>query len=142
MKILVTSGGTKVPIDDVRHIGNMSSGTFGSKIGSQVLSDGHTLYFLTPPDAKTPLKITTDLNGISADFAIVEALRELLIAKSYAKRYFEIPYKNFEEYEKWLKLYTQSVKPDIIILAAAVSDYLVKNHIASFLKGNDIGSFH
>ena len=32
MKILITSGGTKIPIDRVRSITNMSRGTFGSKI--------------------------------------------------------------------------------------------------------------
>ena len=32
MKILITSGGTKVPIDRVRSITNMSQGTFGSRI--------------------------------------------------------------------------------------------------------------
>ena len=31
MKILITSGGTKIPIDLVRPITNMSRGTFGSK---------------------------------------------------------------------------------------------------------------
>ena len=35
MKILITSGGTKVKIDQVRHIGNMSKGTFGSKIAEE-----------------------------------------------------------------------------------------------------------
>ena len=32
MKILITSGGTKVKIDLVRSITNMSRGTFGSQI--------------------------------------------------------------------------------------------------------------
>lgn len=32
MKILITSGGTKVPIDSVRSITNLSKGTFDSQI--------------------------------------------------------------------------------------------------------------
>ena len=44
MKVLITSGGTKVPIDTVRHIGNMSSGTFGAKIAFQLLELGHNEY--------------------------------------------------------------------------------------------------
>jgi len=40
MKILVTSGGTKVPIDDVRSITNTSSGSFGSKIVTSLLYHG------------------------------------------------------------------------------------------------------
>ena len=37
MKILVTSGGTKIPIDRVRDITNMSTGTFGSKIAIELI---------------------------------------------------------------------------------------------------------
>ncbi len=43
MRVLITSGGTKVPIDSVRHIGNMSSGTFGAKIGYEALRAGHNV---------------------------------------------------------------------------------------------------
>lgn len=137
MRVLVTSGGTKVPIDTVRHIGNMSSGTFGSKIGSKILEDGHNLWFLTPQEGKTPLKVTTDLNGISSDFAIKEAVGELLIAKSYKKRYYEIPYRNFDEYAKQLEFYIKNNKFDIVILAAAVSDYIVKNPVSGKIHSSN-----
>ena len=40
MKILITSGGTKVPIDRVRSITNMSHGTFGSRIADAFFNDG------------------------------------------------------------------------------------------------------
>ena len=40
MKILITSGGTKVPIDRVRSITNMSCGTFGSRIADAFFSKG------------------------------------------------------------------------------------------------------
>jgi phosphopantothenoylcysteine synthetase/decarboxylase len=41
MKILITSGGTKIPIDTVRDITNMSTGTFGTKIAEECLRKGH-----------------------------------------------------------------------------------------------------
>ena len=41
MKILITSGGTKVPIDRVRSITNMSCGTFGSRIADAFYSNEH-----------------------------------------------------------------------------------------------------
>jgi phosphopantothenoylcysteine synthetase/decarboxylase len=37
MKILITSGGTKVPIDSVRHIGNFSTGRYGSEIADYLI---------------------------------------------------------------------------------------------------------
>ena len=40
MKILITSGGTKIPIDRVRSITNMSKGTFGSRIADAFYNEG------------------------------------------------------------------------------------------------------
>ena len=37
MRVLLTSGGTRVPIDRVRDIRNMSMGTFGSRIALELL---------------------------------------------------------------------------------------------------------
>ena len=44
--ILITSGGTKVYIDEVRHVGNMSSGRFGADLAREALRLGHTVIFL------------------------------------------------------------------------------------------------
>jgi phosphopantothenoylcysteine synthetase/decarboxylase len=38
MRVLITSGGTKVPIDGVRDITNMSHGNFGAKIAREFLN--------------------------------------------------------------------------------------------------------
>jgi phosphopantothenoylcysteine synthetase/decarboxylase len=138
MKVLLTSGGTKVPIDDVRHIGNMSSGTFGSKIGTKILEDGNSLYFLTSKEGKTPLKINEDLNGKNADYCILDVVKKMLEIKTYSKRYYEIPYSSFQEYEKWLELYTKEAKVDVIILAAAVSDYLTKPTSGKIRSSSDL----
>jgi len=44
-RVVVTSGGTVEPIDDVRHIGNFSSGTFPSRIASACLEKGGEVIF-------------------------------------------------------------------------------------------------
>lgn len=41
MNILITSGGCKVPIDSVRHIGNFSSGRYGADLAGAALLLGH-----------------------------------------------------------------------------------------------------
>jgi phosphopantothenate-cysteine ligase len=136
MKILLTSGGTKVPIDDVRSITNMSSGTFGSKLGIEILEHHNTLYFLTAEGAKTPMKITEDLNGKNLDYCIMDIMGQLLKARHYAKSYFEIPYKTYDEYAKWLELYTKETNVDAIILAAAVSDYVVSKPVSGKIRSS------
>ncbi len=126
MKILITSGGTKVPIDEVRHIGNMSSGTFASKIATQALIDRDHVCFLTSSEGKTPMKITANLSSLSNDFVVLKFIEDMFIARSIKERYEEVPYKNFDEYAHWLEHYVKNGKFDAIILAAAVSDYLVE----------------
>jgi phosphopantothenoylcysteine decarboxylase/phosphopantothenate--cysteine ligase len=53
LKILITSGGTKIPIDAVRYITNMSSGTFGAKIATQALKHNLIVHFLHAENSKT-----------------------------------------------------------------------------------------
>jgi len=50
-KILVTAGGTKEPIDDVRYIGNRSSGKQGTAIALAALAKGAEVTLVTPREA-------------------------------------------------------------------------------------------
>ena len=57
-KILITSGGTKIKIDRVRSITNMSKGTFGSQIAESFFNRFKTninLTFLCSYDSRMPL---------------------------------------------------------------------------------------
>ena len=96
MKVLVTSGGTKVPIDGVRFIGNSSSGNTGAIIASAFSKSGHDVTLLRATDA-TP--------------AASSLIRETI-------------YSEFEELRESLKKELRS-SYDAIIHLAAVSDFLV-----------------
>lgn len=112
MKVLITSGGTKVKIDMVRSITNMSKGTFGSKIATCFLnhmSEANDLYFLMAAGSKTPMF-------------------------GNAQR---ILYETFEDYERELFKCLQEQSPDIVILAAAVSDYGVENYVDGKIRSGD-----
>lgn len=113
MKILITSGGTVVPIDAVRKICNMSKGTFGSKIGDSFVDAGHAVTFLMAKGSKTLKRVGEDRAGI--------CLYE---------------YETFDDYEKMLfKLL--GYEPDIVVLAAAVSDYGVENYVDGKIRSKD-----
>lgn len=115
MKILVTSGGTKVKIDSVRHIGNMSSGTFGSRIAQCLALDNSEpdVTFLNAKGSKKPM--IQDRN-----------------------RHKDIEYEDFYDYAAKLeKLCKQKESFDIVILAAAVSDYLVENPVEGKIRSKD-----
>mgnify|MGYP001580120865 FL=1 len=54
MTILITSGGTIVKIDDVRHIANFSKGEFPSQIARECLLIGHKVIYLHARGARKP----------------------------------------------------------------------------------------
>ena len=54
MRVLITSGGTKIKIDMVRSISNMSRGTFGSQIADSFLEEGWNVDFLAAKDSRLP----------------------------------------------------------------------------------------
>ena len=103
MKILITSGGCKVPIDEVRHIGNFSSGLYGRELGEVFLDAGHEVIFFFEKGSQCP---QCCMRGLS-----------------YSKLQRFI-YKDYQEYLQVKDLITLH-KPDIIISAAAISDYIL-----------------
>lgn len=103
MKVLITSGGTKVKIDDVRHIGNMSSGKFGAQIANEFFDTLNEVTYLHSKESVKPSYRTW----------------------SDSPAFSNQPYEDYFDYlDKSVSL-VRSLKPDIIISAAAVSDYVV-----------------
>jgi phosphopantothenoylcysteine decarboxylase/phosphopantothenate--cysteine ligase len=54
LKILITSGGTREPIDGVRSIANFSTGRTGAVIADHFVSQGHGVTYLKAEDAASP----------------------------------------------------------------------------------------
>lgn len=54
MKVLITSGGTREPIDGVRSITNFSSGTTGAALADAFVAQGHDVTLLRARDARHP----------------------------------------------------------------------------------------
>jgi len=85
MKVLITSGGTKVPIDKVRFITNMSSGTFGSRIALEALMTGNDVIFLHAEKSKTPFSGVVDV--IDEPEAAGDLVKELSLGDFVAFSY-------------------------------------------------------
>lgn len=123
MRILITSGGTKVDIDPVRHIMNMSKGTMGKSIAIEALNNGHEVHFLTSEDGKTPFKIGLDLNSIPIGVAR-GSLDDLIdFYQNYKDRYQEFSFRTYEDYREKMFALPRCFHYDAIIMCAAVSDY-------------------
>lgn len=130
MKILITSGGTKIPIDRVRSITNMSRGTFGSRIVDAFWTEGldrmlnktlgadieqiDKITFFMAKDSKMPHRQKNDIEerGCNGAYTPIE--------------YME--YSTFDDYKSGIEELLKKETYDIIVVAAAVSDYGVANY--------------
>jgi phosphopantothenate-cysteine ligase len=135
MKVLVTSGGTKVKVDRVRDITNMSTGTFGSKIGTEFLKLGHEVVFMKAKGSKSPVSFNIDMvKGFKYD-TFHEWVK---MVDKFKDRYTEYEYTTYEQYAEMLKFVIGVEQPDVILLAAAVSDYGVSNYFEGKFRTNDM----
>ena len=149
MRILITSGGTKVKIDRVRDITNMSNGTFGAKMAHVSLELGHRVCFFCAKRSCTPFSQNFDFYGssdweesefhMSKDWA--KAMSDLAdlynFCHKHHKQYTQPGFRNFDDYETGLRLCLSTFAPDIVILAAAVSDYGVTNFVDGKIRSTD-----
>lgn len=108
MKILITSGGCKVPIDSVRHIGNFSSGRYGADLATVFAQKGmNHVHFLHERGSKKPKGFPEPYGG-------------------YMSTIINYEYKDYYEYVDKVKSLIKGIQPDIIISAAAISDYIAE----------------
>ena len=94
MRILVTSGATREPIDDVRFLSNVSTGGTGAALADAFASSGHTVALLRGEGSSVAVgEVETEVFGSAGD---LEARLRRRLATSL-----------------W----------DVVVMAAAVADY-------------------
>lgn len=126
MKILVTSGGTKVPIDRVRSITNMSRGTFGSRI-ADVFFDKGLEAFRTGNKHGNPIEKITFFMAKDSKRPNGQEINDETFEDGYRPMEF-VKYSTFDEYKSGIEELLKKETYDIIVVAAAVSDYGVANY--------------
>lgn len=121
MKILITSGGTKVPIDTIRHIGNHSGGRTGAELAKAAWERGHQAIFLHAQYSQMPWQADLKLSPETTP-----AEYSQLVSKLDHWRGHKIQCHGFNtlnDYQRNVHNLIATAKPDVVILAAAVSDY-------------------
>ena len=76
-KILISSGGTQEPIDDIRVISNKSSGKTAAQIADQFIANGFTVTYLAAESAKLPILDCEVVNYTNFQ-SLEDKLRQLL----------------------------------------------------------------
>ncbi len=129
--IFITSGGCKAPVDDVRHIGNFSSGRFGAEI-TDALSEnihGEVICMLAEKGSKTPsVTYHSEDEGKVLGVSNATGLGSIVIRKEYSW-YSDYLYKALE--------INKSHMPSVIISAAAISDFVPKDQVQGKIKSED-----
>lgn len=120
MKILITAGGTKVPMDDVRYVDNFSKGNFGARLAHAFLLIFHRKALKT-----AQLDHFKEINAAKCE---LEWRPPAGAAGGYSGTYIGNPYMSteffyYDEYAAGLKKLMQSNDYDIVFSAAAVSDF-------------------
>lgn len=125
MNILITSGGTKVPIDRVRSITNMSHGTFGSRIANAFFIKG--LEAFRSGDKKNFIDKITFFMAKGSKVPNAQRINEENFEDGYTPIEL-VKYSTFDDYKNGVEDLLKKERYDIIVVAAAVSDYGVANY--------------
>jgi phosphopantothenate---cysteine ligase (CTP) len=124
LEVLITSGGTVAKIDDVRHLGNFSSGTTGSFIAEEFLKRGANVHYVYGKNAKRPFREELKMNtmkSLESEFTrLALSYRKYQILSPHLQEY---SITTFEEYYECVKKILTQKKMEVVVLAAAVGDY-------------------
>lgn len=127
MRVVVTGGGTIAPIDDVRHITNVSSGRLAATITEACLDRGAEVWHVHAPGAAVPLKRTAQADLDAPDFdAELQRLARLRDSwREHRSRLHLRPLRRgtIADYAATLEEVVRTARPDAIFLAIAASDY-------------------
>lgn len=124
MSILITGGGTRVPIDDIRYIGNYATGSFPCKIVRAYLKQNYSVTYIGAEHGEKPFFLNLNLSKLTSNDPENEVLTEFKkIRKFYRSDYQEKLYSTYDEYKNLVYQACQK-SWDTIFLGAAVSDYI------------------
>jgi phosphopantothenate-cysteine ligase len=124
LNIIVSSGGTEVPIDAVRCITNFSRGTTGARIAECALESDHRVQYLCSTAAKAPFEDALTMRperGLEEELARLRAAAQAYAA--VADRMDIVRVKDFHAYRQRLLELVQDPTADVAILCMAASDY-------------------
>lgn len=119
-KILITSGGTREYIDDIRVVTNISSGALGAKIAESFYAAGCQVFFVHAKHSVQPIV----MEGISD-----------------SSRIASFPVISAQDLHDTMKTLLTAFKIDAVIHSAAVSDFTFKHRGAVKLSSSSTKDF-
>ena len=78
LNVVITAGGTREYLDDVRVLTNISTGKLGAKIADKFLSHGHNVTYVAPESAKLPTESGYSYFTVTNVQSVMEAMESLV----------------------------------------------------------------
>lgn len=133
MKIIITSGSTYTPIDDIRGITNLSKGTTGAKLAEEALLRGYNVDYISNKYTKKPFEKT--ISPLSSETEILKLLEHKTL---YQNNFNFIEANYFDNYiDKCSNLNISKNEKTVFISCAAVSDYTLLKSEGKISSKND-----
>jgi phosphopantothenoylcysteine synthetase/decarboxylase len=127
MNVVVTGGGTVAPIDDVRHIANVSSGRFSAAISEACLARGAAVWHVHAPGAQLPWRrqaqFDLDASDPADECARLTALRTAWNGARERLHLVPLRQGTAADYRATLERTLAGRPIDVVFLAMAVSDF-------------------
>lgn len=125
LNIMVSSGGTIAPIDDVRVITNRSRGTTGARIAECALEKGHRVdYVHTAHATRLPFEDSLKIDvGADESEEIARMERDLPRIKELYRNLVLRPVDDFDTYQRTVVNLLKTQVFDAVFMAMAASDY-------------------
>jgi phosphopantothenoylcysteine synthetase/decarboxylase len=126
---LITAGGTREPIDAVRHITNVATGSLPAAMADALLCRGVTVHYLHGPGAVLPGQATASLDLTRLDAAGLEVALQTY-ARDARRKHADIQeilhlhaIGTAQEAMETLERLCRDLQPDLVACAMAVADY-------------------
>jgi phosphopantothenate---cysteine ligase (CTP) len=127
MNVVVTGGGTIAPIDDVRHMANVSSGRFSATIAEACLKRGASVWHIHAPSAHLPFArlAVFDLDAPDPEAELTRLARLHQEWRRVRDRLHLLPLHRgtVADYAQNLEQALRARPIDVAFLAMAVSDF-------------------
>lgn len=121
MKVLITTGATEVPIDQVRVISNVFTGKTGTGLGFYFAKQGYDVTLVTSNPA-----LAQSYYGFWKNLVMwVVGFFHVLLGGKQARKMNILPYRTFDELSSIMESEIKTGTYDVVIHSAAVSDFTV-----------------
>lgn len=146
--VVITAGGTREPIDDVRYVSNAATGQLPAAIADVLLRQGHTVHYIHGPEAVLPghARLNVDVRELTADQLRERTaawLAQALALQSELTGHLHLhPIHTALEVTQTLQVLCARLQPDAVACAMAVADFAPVASTGKLSSRRDVLELH